>query len=266
MKQDIVIQLRGVRKTYKKGGQEVTPLHDVSLDIAAGDFFALMGPSGSGKSTLLNLVSGIDKATAGRVVVHGEDITDWSEDDLASWRTRAVGYVFQQFNLMPVLTAYENVELPLLLLPLNAAKRRQLVMAALELTGLADRGHHFPRQLSGGQEQRVAIARSIASDPLVLLADEPTGNLDRESAESVMQLFKELNERFGKTIVMVTHDPHVASFARRVVHLDKGDLLEQDLVAASSSGGFPAAGLPPPSGQTSARNGDKDVAATGRLK
>jgi putative ABC transport system ATP-binding protein len=227
-----VVQLRGVRKTYRKGGHEVTPLHDVSLDIAAGEFFALMGPSGSGKSTLLNLIAGIDRPTQGRVIVHGEDITDWSEDELAQWRTRAVGYVFQQFNLMPVLTAYENVELPLLLLPLSGEKRRSLVTTALRLVGLEDRSHHYPRQLSGGQEQRVAIARSIASDPPVLLADEPTGNLDRESAESVMQLFSELNNRFGKTIVMVTHDPHVASFARRVMHLDKGDLLEQGTVGS----------------------------------
>jgi putative ABC transport system ATP-binding protein len=233
-----VVQLREVRKTYRKGGQAVTPLHDVSLDIAAGDFLALMGPSGSGKSTLLNLIAGIDKPSAGRVIVHGEDITDWSEDELAGWRTRAVGYVFQQFNLMPVLTAYENVELPLLLLPVDGGKRRQLVSTALQLVGLADRAAYYPRQLSGGQEQRVAIARSIACDPLVLLADEPTGNLDRESAESVMQLFRELNERFGKTIVMVTHDPHVASFAGRVLHLDKGDLLE-------GRAGFVASGRAP---------------------
>jgi putative ABC transport system ATP-binding protein len=227
----VIASLRGVRKTYSKGGTAVTPLHDVDLDICAGEFLVLMGPSGSGKSTLLNLIAGIDRPSAGRVIVHGEDITNWSEDDLASWRTRAVGYIFQQFNLMPVLTAYENVELPLLLLPLKPAKRRQLVLTALELVGLLERMHHYPRQMSGGQEQRVAIARSIATDPLVLLADEPTGNLDRESAESVLQLFKELNTRFNKTLVVVTHDPHVAGHASRVLHLDKGDLVERDLAA-----------------------------------
>ena len=226
----VLIRIRNVTKTYSKGGTEVTPLREIDLDIRAGEFVALMGPSGSGKSTLLNLIAGIDKPTAGRVVVDGEDITDWDEDELAGWRTRAVGYIFQQFNLMPVLTAYENVELPLLLLSLTGQKRRQLVDTALSLVSLTDRAHHYPRQLSGGQEQRVAIARSIATDPLVLLADEPTGNLDRESAESIMQLFAELNRRFGKTIVMVTHDPHTASFASRVLHLDKGELLEREAV------------------------------------
>lgn len=223
----VVISLRGVTKTYFKGDSAVTPLHEVNLDIHAGEFVSLMGPSGSGKSTLLNLVAGIDKPTAGRLAVFGEDITDWSEDDLAEWRTRAVGYVFQQFNLMPVLTAYENVELPLLLLNLSGAERRKLVTTALDVVELTDRQNHFPRQLSGGQEQRVAIARSLATDPQVILADEPTGNLDRESAAAIMELFTELNERFGKTIVLVTHDPAVAARAGRALHLDKGDLLEQ---------------------------------------
>ncbi|MEO2090426.1 MAG: ABC transporter ATP-binding protein, partial [Gemmataceae bacterium] len=216
-----LIAIRGVRKTYRKGDVEVTPLEGVDLDIAAGEFFALMGPSGSGKSTLLNLVAGIDTPTAGRIVVGGEDITDWREDDLADWRTRAVGYIFQQFNLMPVLTAYENVELPLLLLPLTREKRRKLVATALELVGLSDRASHYPRQLSGGQEQRVAIARAIATDPKIVLADEPTGNLDRTSARGVMDLLSELNTRFGKTVLLVTHDPAVAARARRVLHLDK---------------------------------------------
>jgi putative ABC transport system ATP-binding protein len=187
-----------------------------------------MGPSGSGKSTLLNLIAGIDKPTSGRVIVFGEDITDWQEDDLALWRTRAIGYVFQQFNLMPVLTAYENVELPLLLIPLAAQKRRQLVETALEIVGLSDRARHFPRQLSGGQEQRVAIARALACDPQVILADEPTGNLDRTSAERAMELFEELNLQFGKTIVMVTHDPLTAQHAGQVLHLDKGELLDSE--------------------------------------
>lgn len=222
-----VISLRNVTKTYHKGDTPVTPLHGVNLDIALGDFISLMGPSGSGKSTLLNLIAGIDKPTEGRIVVFGEDITEWSEDDLAKWRTRAVGYIFQQFNLMPVLTAYENVELPLLLVKLTNKDRKRLVNTALEVVGLSDRAHHFPRQLSGGEEQRVAIARSLATDPQVLLADEPTGNLDRENADAVMGLFQELNSKYGKTIVMVTHDASVAAKASRQLHLDKGDLLEE---------------------------------------
>jgi putative ABC transport system ATP-binding protein len=222
-----VISLRGVTKTFTKGGVSVTPLHEVSLDIMEGEFVSLMGPSGSGKSTLLNLISGIDKPSGGRLSVFGEDITEWEEDDLAEWRTRAVGYIFQQFNLMPVLTAYENVELPLLLLNLSSAKRHQLVETALEIVGLTDRATHYPRQLSGGQEQRVAIARALATDPQVILGDEPTGNLDRESAEVIKCLLVELNQRFGKTIVIVTHDPAVAAIATRQLHLDKGDLLEQ---------------------------------------
>jgi putative ABC transport system ATP-binding protein len=221
-----IISLRKVRKTYKKGDMEVTPLEDTDLDVMEGEFFALMGPSGSGKSTLLNLVAGIDKASAGRVVVFGEDITEWEEDDLAEWRNRAVGYIFQQFNLMPVLTAYENVELPLLLLPMGGAQRRKQVETALGLVGLADRAHHYPRQLSGGQEQRVAIARALAADPRILLCDEPTGALDRQSAEVVMDLLKRLNTEFGKTILLVTHDPGVAARATRVLHLEKGVLLE----------------------------------------
>lgn len=222
----LLIRVRGVRKTYRKGDIEVTPLEGVDLDVAEGEFLALMGPSGSGKSTLLNLVAGIDKPTAGRIVVGEDDITDWGEDELADWRTRAVGYVFQQYNLMPVLTAYENVELPLLLLPLSKEKRRKLVTTALELVGLSDRAHHYPRQLSGGQEQRVALARAITTDPKIILADEPTGNLDRASAQGVMELLANLNSRFNKTILLVTHDPVVASHARRSLHLDKGILVE----------------------------------------
>lgn len=223
-----VISLRNVTKTYRKGDTPVTPLHGVNLDIGLGDFISLMGPSGSGKSTLLNLIAGIDKPSEGRIVVFGEDITEWSEDDLAKWRTRAIGYIFQQFNLMPVLTAYENVELPLLLVKLTNKDRKRLVNTALEVVGLTDRASHFPRQLSGGEEQRVAIARSLATDPQVLLADEPTGNLDRDNANAVMELFQELNSSYGKTIVMVTHDASVASRASRQLHLDKGDLLEQN--------------------------------------
>jgi putative ABC transport system ATP-binding protein len=225
-KRPVVISLRGVTKTYRKGEHEVTPLENCDLDVRDGEFLALMGPSGSGKSTLLNLVAGIDKASTGRVVVFGEDITDWSEDDLAEWRNRAVGYIFQQFNLMPVLTAYENVELPLLLLPMGGAKRRQQVNTALALVGLQDRASHYPRQLSGGQEQRVAIARALAADPRILLCDEPTGALDRASAEVVMELLQSLNRDYGKTILLVTHDPGVAARATRVLHLEKGVLLE----------------------------------------
>lgn len=221
-----VIVIRNVTKTYQKGDVAVTPLEKANLDVTGGEFLALMGPSGSGKSTLLNLVAGIDKPSAGNVIVAGDDITDWNEDELADWRTRAIGYVFQQFNLMPVLTAYENVELPLLLLSLPREKRHKLVTTAMELVGLADRANHYPRQLSGGQEQRVAIARAIATDPKIILADEPTGNLDRVSAQVVMDLLANLNEKFGKTILMVTHDPAVASRARRVLHLDKGVLVE----------------------------------------
>lgn len=223
---DTIISLRGVKKTFRKGQVEVTPLEAVDLDVRSGEFLALMGPSGSGKSTLLNLIAGIDQVTSGLVVVRGEDITAWDEDRLADWRTRAVGYVFQQFNLMPVLTAHENVELPLLLLPLAKEKRRTLIRTALELVGLADRADHFPRQLSGGQEQRVAIARAIATDPAIILADEPTGNLDRESARGVMDLLASLNERFQKTVVLVTHDPAVAGRASRVLHLEEGSLVE----------------------------------------
>ncbi len=225
-KNDILVSMRGIVKTYYKGDTEVTPLDGVDLTVGKGEFVAFMGPSGSGKSTLLNIAAGIDKPNAGRVIIAGEDITDFNEDELASWRTRTIGYIFQQFNLMPVLSAYENVELPLLLLPLTKEKRKKLVLTALELVGLADRMHHYPRQLSGGQEQRVAIARAIATDPKIILADEPTGNLDRESANGILELLCSLNDRFGKTILMVTHDPAVAERAKRLVHIDKGEISE----------------------------------------
>jgi len=220
------IRVEGVTKTYRKAGGDVTPLADADLTVARGEFVVMMGPSGSGKSTLLNLAAGIDKPSRGRVWVSGEDITDFSEDELAQWRSRTIGYVFQQFNLMPILTAYENVELPLLLLPLTADQRRTLVETALGVVGLGDRSDHYPRQLSGGQEQRVAIARAIATDPQVILADEPTGNLDRESAATVMELLTRLNREFGKTVLLVTHDPHVAECGSRMLHLDKGSLSE----------------------------------------
>jgi putative ABC transport system ATP-binding protein len=233
----LIIDVRRVTKTYHKGDVAVTPLQDCDLTVREGEFVALMGPSGSGKSTMLNLVAGIDKPTSGRVIVQGEDITDWDEDELAAWRNRAIGYVFQSFNLMPVLTAYENVELPLLLMPLSAAKRKQQIMTSLDLVGLSDRAKHYPRQLSGGQEQRVAIARALAADPQILLADEPTGALDRESAAQVMDILARLNAEFGKTILLVTHDPHVSERARRVLHLEKGEFLEAHELVAAREGG-----------------------------
>ena len=225
--QSPTIIVEQVTKTFSKGGRDVTPLEKADLNVAAGEFVVLMGPSGSGKSTLLNLVAGIDKPSEGRVVVSGEDITNFTEDELAEWRTRAIGYIFQQFNLMPILTAYENVELPLLLLPLKADQRRKLVETALGVVDLTDRAEHYPRQLSGGQEQRVAFARALATDPQVILADEPTGNLDRHSAQSVMELLSKLNRDFGKTVLLVTHDPQVADFGSRTLHLDKGELSEE---------------------------------------
>ena len=224
-----MIFVENVTKTYRKAGSDVTPLANANLTVAAGEFVVMMGPSGSGKSTLLNLVAGIDKPSRGKVVVSGEDITDYTEDELAEWRTRAIGYIFQQFNLMPILTAYENVELPLLLLPLKAPQRRKLVETALGVVDLTDRSDHYPRQLSGGEEQRVAVARALATDPQVILADEPTGNLDRNSATTVMDLLSELNHNFGKTILLVTHDPHVAEHGSRILHLDKGELSEEQL-------------------------------------
>ncbi len=219
-----LVQIEQLHKTYRKGDVEITPLAGADLMVERGEFFVLMGPSGSGKSTLLNLLAGIDRPTRGRVLIDGEAISAWSENRLADWRTRSIGYIFQQFNLIPVLTAYENVELPLRLLSLSRAKRKQLVAAALELVGIGDRAEHYPRQLSGGQEQRVAIARAIVTDPLILLADEPTGNLDRDSAADIMNLLSQLNTRLGKTIVMVTHDAAAASHATRIMHLDKGAL------------------------------------------
>ena len=230
-----VIQLAGIRKTYHKGDVAVTPLDGAELDVAEGEFLVLMGPSGSGKSTLLNLIAGIDRPTAGRVTIAGQDITGWTEDRLAVWRRRTIGYVFQQFNLMPVLTAAENVELPLLLLGLSADKRRRQVATALELVGLADRAGHMPRQLSGGQEQRVAIAQALATDPSIILADEPTGALDREAAAAVLDLLRQLNTRFGKTVVMVTHDPVAAACATRLLHLEKGRFVAAATAASAAA-------------------------------
>jgi putative ABC transport system ATP-binding protein len=220
-----VVQVRNVSKVFKRDAFEVKALDDVSIEIAGGEFLALMGPSGSGKTTLLNMIAAIDRPTAGELLVLGENVFRFSDSQSAHWRNTHIGYVFQTFNLIPVLTAFENVELPLLLTKLSGAQRREHVMTALKLVGLEDRVNHLPKQLSGGQEQRVAIARAIVSDPTLLLADEPTGDLDSHSATEVLEILKRLNEGFNKTIVMVTHDPHAASYAHVTRHLEKGMLL-----------------------------------------
>jgi putative ABC transport system ATP-binding protein len=217
-----IVEIRGLRKVYRRDRQEVTVLDGIDLDISAGAFEALMGPSGSGKTTLLNLIAGIDAPTSGSVRVAGEDIARLSETQRARWRARTIGFIFQFYNLMPVLTAAENVELPLLLTPLSRAERVRRVEVALRLVGLLDRKDHTPRQLSGGQQQRVAIARAIVADPTIIVADEPTGDLDRKNAAEVLALLTTLNETLGKTIVMVTHDPHAAEAAKVQRRLDKG--------------------------------------------
>jgi putative ABC transport system ATP-binding protein len=220
-----VVQVHNVSKVFKRDAFEVKALDDVSIEIGAGEFLALMGPSGSGKTTLLNMIAAIDRPTSGELRVLGENVFRFSDGQSARWRNEHIGYVFQTFNLIPVLTAFENVELPLLLTKLNAQQRRDHVMTALKLVGLEDRASHLPKQLSGGQEQRVAIARAIVSDPTLLLADEPTGDLDSHSATEILEILKRLNEDFQKTIVMVTHDPHAASYAHVTRHLEKGMLL-----------------------------------------
>jgi len=221
---DPIVQIRGLSKAYRRDSMEIPVLRDITLEVPEGEFLGLMGPSGSGKTTLLNLIAGIDRPDSGTVTVAGTDVTKLSESQLARWRASHIGFVFQFYNLIPVLTAFENVEPPLLLTPLSKGERRKHVETALTLVGLADRIHHYPRQLSGGQEQRVAIARAIATDPTILVADEPTGDLDRKSAEEVLTLLERLNKEFKKTIVMVTHDPHAAERAHLVRHLDKGEL------------------------------------------
>ena len=218
------IQVKNVFKSYQRDSIQIPVLNDISLDVQEGEFLGLMGPSGSGKTTLLNLIAGIDKPNKGTVKVAGTDIVALSESALAKWRSRHVGFVFQFYNLIPVLTAYENVELPLLLTPLSKKERREHVEAVLKLVGLADRMDHYPKQLSGGQEQRVAIARALASDPTILVADEPTGDLDKQSAEEILTLLERLNSEFKKTIVVVTHDPRAAERAHTLRHLDKGEL------------------------------------------
>ena len=226
--QQPVVEIRNLVKSYRRGGQIVPVLTDITFDIAAGDYVALMGPSGSGKSTLLNLIAGIDKPDSGSLRVAGTDITALKEAELAAWRARNVGFIFQFYNLMPVLTAFENVELPLLLTDLSARERGEHVTAALAMMGLTDRMEHYPSELSGGQQQRVAIARAIITDPTILVADEPTGDLDRVSAEEILSLIVRLNRELGKTIIMVTHDPHAAAKARTVRHLDKGELTDSE--------------------------------------
>ena len=221
-----LVTLKGIQKDYQLGRTTVTALTHVDLAIARGEFTVIMGPSGSGKSTLLNLLAGIDRRTRGAVRIGDTEISSLSESALAGWRARHIGFIFQLYNLIPVLTAFENVELPLLLTNLSKKQRREHVMTALGIVGLSDREKHYPRQLSGGQEQRVAIARAIVTDPTLLLADEPTGDLDAKSAGEVLTLLQRLNEEYKKTIVMVTHDPHAAERAKRVLHLEKGTLVE----------------------------------------
>jgi putative ABC transport system ATP-binding protein len=222
-----LVSIRNLHKTYQRGPEKVDVLNGLDLDIDQGDFVALMGPSGSGKTTLLNLIGGLDTPTSGEIEVAGQRIDTLGSGQLAHWRSNHVGFVFQFYNLMPTLNAQKNVELPLLLTKLSAAQRRRNAEIALELVGLKDRGKHRPAELSGGQQQRVAIARAIVSDPTLLICDEPTGDLDRQSAEEILTLLQRLNREFGKTIVMVTHDPKAAEYATHTLHLDKGNLVEQ---------------------------------------
>lgn len=222
-----IIQVQNVSKSYWRDRLEIPVLNNINIEVSEGEFVALMGPSGSGKTTLLNLISGIDRPTSGNIIIAGTDIAKMGESSLAKWRSSNIGFVFQFYNLIPVLTAYENVELPLLLTKLNKTERKQHVETALNIVGLGDRMYHYPKQLSGGQEQRVAIARAIVTDPVILVADEPTGDLDRVSAQEILTLMERLNKEFKKTIVMVTHDPHAAERASVVRHLEKGDLIQE---------------------------------------
>jgi putative ABC transport system ATP-binding protein len=222
-----VVTIRDLSKIYQQGEINVTALNQISLYIAKGEFLTLMGPSGSGKSTLLHIIAGIDRPTSGKCAVQGVDVTELNESQLADWRNQNVGFIFQTFNLIPVLTAFENVELPLLLTKLRAKERRKLVETALDLVGLLDRKKHLPKQLSGGQEQRVAIARALVTDPHLIVADEPTGNLDSHSAQDVLQILRTLSQEVGKTVIMVTHDPKAAAYGTRTIHLEKGELVEE---------------------------------------
>ena len=236
-KSGCLIEVRGLDKKYQRGSEEIHVLQGLNLDVDKGEFVAFMGPSGSGKTTLLNLLGGLDVPSAGTVTVDGDEITHMSRSRLTQWRARHVGFVFQMYNLIPVLTAFQNVELPLLLTKLSKAKRHEHVETALNVVGLSDRMHHYPRQLSGGQEQRVAIARAIVSDPTFLLCDEPTGDLDRKSADEIMDLIEQLVKKYGKTVMMVTHDPVVAQRADTTLHLEKGALVGTGAGEATSFAG-----------------------------
>jgi putative ABC transport system ATP-binding protein len=220
-----IVTIRDLSKIYKQGEINVTALNRISLDIQKGEFLTLMGPSGSGKSTLLHIIAGIDRPTSGKCVVQGVDVTGLNESRLADWRNQNVGFIFQTFNLIPVLSAFENVELPLLLTKLGRKDRKRMVETALDLVGLLDRKKHLPKQLSGGQEQRVAIARALVTDPQLIVADEPTGNLDSHSAQDVLQILRTLSQEVGKTVIMVTHDPKAATYGTRTIHLEKGELV-----------------------------------------
>ena len=230
-----IVEIKDVHKVYRRDQFEVPVLNGITLSVPQGDFLALMGPSGSGKTTLLNLIAGIDRPTRGSIWIEGNEISRYNESQLASWRARNIGFIFQMYNLIPVLDAFENVELPLLLTRLSKRERREHVATALHIVGLGDRMHHYPRQLSGGQEQRVAIARAIVTDPTILVADEPTGDLDAKNAEETLALLERLNSEFAKTIVMVTHDPKAASRARHVLHLEKGQLAEGEYGAQTAA-------------------------------
>lgn len=223
---ELLVQLKGIAKSYKKGKEQVSVLSKLDLDIRRGDFLALMGPSGSGKTTLLNLLGGLDKPSAGELMIGGQRLDQMSSSQLTKWRARHVGFIFQFYNLMPVLTAEKNIELPLLLTTLSSKQRKHHVAAALELVGLSNRAKHYPSELSGGQEQRVAIARALVSDPDLLLCDEPTGDLDRATADEILSLLQTLNQQQQKTIIMVTHDPRAADHARHILHMDKGALVD----------------------------------------
>ncbi len=228
-----LIECRSLTREYLRAGSSIKPLDDMDLTVQAGTFLALMGPSGSGKTTLLNLIAGIDRPTSGELLIDGENIVGLSRAKLAAWRAAHVGYVFQLYNLVPVLTAYENVELPLLIHPLSRKERHRRVSTALDLVGIANRHDHYPRQLSGGQEQRVAIARAIVTDPTLLLADEPTGDLDRESSRAIMELLRELNQELGRTLIVVTHDPKTSDYASRTLHLENGRLVDDSKESAA---------------------------------
>ena len=229
-----IVSLQHIVKSYRRGDQIVPVLSDIHFDINEGEFLALMGPSGSGKSTLLNLIAGIDKPDSGEIIIGGLDITQLTEAELADWRAQNIGFIFQLYNLMPVLTAFENIELPLLLTKLSRGERRERVDLALDMVNLSDRATHYPSELSGGQQQRVAIARAIITDPMIIVADEPTGDLDRVSAEEILKLLQRLNREVNKTIIMVTHDRRAAQSAQAILHLDKGELLEKETLKVAT--------------------------------